>query len=79
MKKLAFVLAFTMVSAIVASAATITPTDYTKKVAISLGTTAQTALGASTLTDFPVLVRLSTAIEGFTYEEVEERINTAVS
>ncbi|MDD4059842.1 MAG: DUF2341 domain-containing protein [Kiritimatiellae bacterium] len=72
MKKLAFVLAFTMVSAIVASAATITPTDNTKKVAISLGTTAQTALGASTLTDFPVLVRLSTAIEGFTYEDFQQ-------
>ena len=72
MKKFAFVLAFAMVSAITASAATITPTDYAKKIEISLGSTAQTALGASTLTDFPVLVRLSTGISGFTYADFQQ-------
>src|SRR5574344_1667001 len=50
-----------------ASAGTIRPTDYARKVEIALGATAQAALGASTLTNFPALVRLSTGIAGFSY------------
>ena len=46
------------------------PAEFMKKVPISLSASAQTALGSETLTGFPVLVRLSTAISGFSYEDI---------
>ena len=46
------------------------PAEFLKKVPISLSTSAQTALGQETLSGFPVLVRLSTAISGFSYADI---------
>ena len=46
------------------------PTDFLKKVPISLSASMQTALGQETLSGFPVLVRLSTAISGFSYADI---------
>ena len=46
------------------------PAEFLKKVPISLSASAQTALGIKTATDLPVLVRLSTAIEGFSYDDI---------
>ena len=46
------------------------PAEFLKKVPISLSASAQTALGEETLSGFPVLVRLSTAISGFSYNDI---------
>lgn len=46
------------------------PADFMKKVPISLSASMQTALGQETLSGFPVLVRLSTAISGFSYADI---------
>ena len=46
------------------------PTEFLKKVPISLSASAQTALGNETLSGFPVLVRLSSAISGFDYADI---------
>ena len=46
------------------------PAEFLKKVPISLSATAQTALGGETLSGFPVLVRLSAAIGGFSYDDI---------
>ena len=53
-----------------ATASATAPTDFLKKVPISLSASAQTALGNETLPGFPVLVRLSTAINGFSYADI---------
>lgn len=47
------------------------PAEFLKKVPISLSASAQTALGQETLTGFPVLVRISTAISGFSYDDIK--------
>ena len=51
-------------------ASVVAPTEFMKKVPISLSASAQTALGEESLSGFPVLVRLSTAISGFSYNDI---------
>ena len=53
-----------------ATASATAPTAFLKKVPISLSVSAQTALGNETLSGFPVLVRLSTGIAGFSYADI---------
>ena len=53
-----------------ATASATAPADFLKKVPISLSASAQTVLGNETLSGFPVLVRLSTAISGFSYADI---------
>lgn len=55
---------------IVQTASATAPTAFLKKVPISLSSSAQTALGNETLSGFPVLVRLSSAISGFSYADI---------
>ena len=52
------------------SASAAAPAQFLKKVPISLSADAQTAIGQETLSGFPVLVRLSTAISGFSYDDI---------
>ena len=46
------------------------PTDFAKKVPISVSESGQTALGEKTAANVPVLVRLSKAIDGFKYSDL---------
>lgn len=46
------------------------PTDFAKKVPISVSESGQTALGEKTAANVPVLVRLSEAIDGFKYSDL---------
>ena len=52
------------------SASATAPEEFLKKVQLSLSASAQTALGQETLSGFPVLVRISTAISGFSYADI---------
>ena len=52
------------------TASAVAPAEFLKKVPISLSAATQAALGGETLSGFPVLVRLSTAISGFSYADI---------
>lgn len=56
---------FALVLSALASSASL-PSDFARRIEIS---PAANSLGSTTLTDFPVLVRLSTAITGFNYAD----------
>ncbi len=62
--------AATALSFFISAASATAPAEFLKKVPISLSAAAQTALGNETLSGFPVLVRLSSAISGFDYADI---------
>lgn len=73
MKKLLFLVA-AAVAAASFSAYAEEPSGFAKKVELTLSDTAKEALGESAFANVPVLVKLSTAIQGFSYEDfMDER------